>query len=123
MDLTWKGSVALKDAAADVAKLKKEDGPALVTQGSTDLIQTLLAHDLVDEINLFVFPIVLGQGKKLFGPGAKPAAFTLQDSKKTTKGVTIARYSRAGAVEAGDYAMDPPTPAEVARREKMKREG
>jgi dihydrofolate reductase len=122
MGLTWAGSVALHDAAADVARLKGEDGPALVTQGSSDLIQTLLAHDLIDEINTFTFPIVLGNGKKLFGEGAKPAAFTMVDNKATTTGVTIARYRRAGNVVTGDYAMDPPTPAEVARRERMKRE-
>ena len=67
MKLTWKGSVALHDAAEDVARLKREDGPSLVTQGSSDLIQTLLANDLIDEISMFTFPIVLGHGKKLFG--------------------------------------------------------
>jgi dihydrofolate reductase len=77
MDLTWTGSVALHDAAADVARLKQEDGPALVTQGSSDLIQTLLANDLIDEIGTFTFPIVLGSGKKLFGEGSKPTAFKL----------------------------------------------
>ena len=122
VELTWTGSVALHDAAVDVARLKREDGPALVTQGSSDLIQTLLANDLIDEISMFMFPIVLGNGKKLFGDGAKPAAFKLEDNKVTTTGVTIARYQRAGAVVTGDYAMDPPTPAEVARRERMKRE-
>ena len=122
MALTWKGSVALHDAAADVARLKREDGPALVTQGSSDLIQTLLANDLIDEIRMFTFPIVLGNGKKLFGEGAKPAAFALMDNRVTTKGVAIARYQRAGAVVTGDFTMDPPTPAEVARRERMNRE-
>jgi dihydrofolate reductase len=123
LELTWRGSVALHDAAADVARLKQEDGPALVTQGSSNLIQTLLAHDLIDEIRAFTFPIVLGNGKKLFGEGAKPAAFALSDHKVTTKGVMIGCYQRAGAVATGDFAMNPPTPAEVARRERMKREG
>jgi dihydrofolate reductase len=123
MDLTWTGSVALHDAAADVARLKREDGPALVTQGSSDLIQTLLAHDLIDEINTFTFPIVLGNGKKLFDKGAKPAAFKLVDNRVTTTGVVIARYQRAGDVATGDHAMDPPTAAEIARRERMRREG
>lgn len=123
VELTWARSVALRDAAADVARLKQEDGPALVTQGSSDLIQTLLAHDLIDEIRTFTFPVVLGGGKKLFGDGAKPAAFTLADSRVTTQGVVIARYDRAGDVATGDFAMDPPTAAEVARRERMKREG
>ena len=122
-ELTWRGSVALRDAAADVARLKQEDGPALVTQGSSDLIQTLLAKDLIDEIYTFTFPIVLGDGKKLFDAGARPAAFKLMDSTVTTKGVVIARYQRAGELVTGDYAQDPPAPAEIARRERMKREG
>jgi dihydrofolate reductase len=121
-ELTWKGSVALHDAGADVGRLKAEDGAALVTQGSSDLIQTLLAKDLVDEIWTFTFPIVLGQGKKLFGKGSKPAAFRLTKSRVSTKGVSIAHYERAGEVVTGDFAMDPPTAAEIARRNKMKME-
>ena len=123
MELMWQGSVALHDAAAEVARLKQEDGPALVTQGSSDLIQSLLAHNLIDEICLFTFPVVLGKGKKLFGEDAQPAAFVLKDNRVTTKGVTIARYERAGAVVTGDYAVEPPTPAEAARRERLSREG
>jgi dihydrofolate reductase len=123
MELTWTGSVALHDAAADVARLKRENGPALVTQGSSDLIQTLLANELIDEINQFTFPVVLGNGKKLFEEGAKPTAFTLVDNRVTSTGVVIARYRRAGPVSTGDFAMNPPTPAEIARRERMKREG
>lgn len=121
--LTWKGSVALHDAAADVARLKKEDGPDLVTQGSSGLIQTLLAHDLIDELTVFTFPIVLGRGKRLLGEGAKPAALKLVENKVTTVGVTISSYRRAGALTTGDFAMNPPTEAEVKRREKVKREG
>jgi dihydrofolate reductase len=98
MELTWTSSVALHDAAADVARLKREDGPALVTQGSSDLIQTLLANHLIDEINTFTFPIVLGNGKKLFDQGATPAAFKLVDNRVTTTGVVIACYRRAGEV-------------------------
>ena len=86
LELTWTGSVALHDAASDVARLKREDGPALLTQGSSNLIQTLLANDLIDEINLFTFPILLGNGKRLFGEGAKPAAFRLVDNKVTRTG-------------------------------------
>lgn len=123
LDLTWKGSVALRDAATDVAKLKQGDGPALVTQGSTDLIRTLLASDLVDEINMFTFPVVLGGGKRLFDDGATAAAFKLTANRVSPNGIVIAQYVRDGAVETGDFAMDPPTPAEVARREKMQREG
>lgn len=122
MELTWRGSVALHDAAADVARLKRADGPALGTQGSSDLIQTLLASDLIDEIRTFTFPILLGRGKKLFGNGAKPVSFTLVDNKVSGRGVAISRYERAGKVATGDFAMDPPTAAEIARRAKMKNE-
>ncbi len=123
LDLTWKESVALSDAASDVARLKQEDGPALLTQGSTALVQTLLKSDLVDEINTFTFPVVLGKGKKLFDDGVKPAAFELAASRVSPNGIVIAKYIREGAVKTGDFAMDPPTAAEVARREKVQREG
>lgn len=121
--LTWKGSVALPDAARDVAKLKQEDGPALVTQGSSDLIQTLLAHDLIDELMIMTFPVVLGSGKKLFRDGGYASAFRLTHSRVSPNGIIVARYERAGEVRTGDYAQDPPSPAEAARREKLKREG
>jgi hypothetical protein len=75
------------------------------------------------EISTFTFPIVLGNGKKLFNEGARPAAFTLVNNKLTTKEVLIASYQRAGNVVTGDFAMDPPTLAEVARRDRMNREG
>ncbi|QOR37709.1 dihydrofolate reductase [Billgrantia diversa] len=123
LELTWEGSVALRDAAADVARLKQEDGPALVTQGSTELVHSLLANDLVDEINLFICPVVLGKGKKLFDAGASPAAFELTASRASPNGIVIAKYVHDGPVKTGDFAMDPPTAVEVARREKMQREG
>jgi dihydrofolate reductase len=123
VNLTWKGSVALRNAAPDVEKLKQENGPALITQGSTDLIRTLLASGLVDEINMFTFPVVLGGGKKLFDDGARAAAFKLEASRVSSNGVVIARYVRAGSVKTGDFGSDPPSPAEVTRRDKMQREG
>ena len=121
--LTWQRSVALHDAAADVARLKKEDGPNLVTQGSSELIQTLLAHDLIDELRVFIFPILLGRGKRLFGDGTRPARLKLVDHKVTTPGVAICSYQRAGAVATGSFAMHPPSEAELKRRERMKQEG
>ncbi|MDZ4689767.1 dihydrofolate reductase family protein [Terricaulis sp.] len=123
VDLTWDGSVLLRDGAADVAKLKKQDGPPLITQGSGDLIQTLLAHDLIDEIRTLIFPIVLGKGKRLFEAGLPPLAFKLTHSTTTSAGVTIARYARAGAVQVGDYAVEPPNELERKRRERVQREG
>ena len=70
--LTWKHSIAIHEPATDVAQLKRQDGPDLLIQGSSVLIQTLLEHDLIDQINLLVFPVVLGSGKRFFSDSAKP---------------------------------------------------
>ena len=72
VDLTWRSSVVLHDAAKDVAKLKEKDGPVLLTQGSTELVHTLLATGLVDEIRTFTFPLLLGHGKRLFSGDSQP---------------------------------------------------
>ena len=121
--LMWHNSVAIHDAAKDVARLKQQDGPLLLTQGSAALLQTLLASDLVDELQLFVFPLVLGKGKRLFGDGATPAALKVVESKVSKTGVIMTRYQRAGAVKTGSFMSEQPSPAESARREKVKREG
>ena len=90
VDLSWKGSVALRDAAKDVAKLKQEDGPALVTQGSTELVHALLAAGLVDEIRMFTFPLLLGKGKRLFADDSQPRAFKLTHSAVSPNGLIAA---------------------------------
>jgi dihydrofolate reductase len=123
-DLTWKGSVVLRDAAKDVAKLKQEDGPTLVTQGSTELVHALLAAGLVDEIRTFTFPVVLGRGKRLFDERSQPRAFTVTHSVVSTNGVIAATYVRDGEVKTATIGgAQEPTDAELARREKLKREG
>ncbi|TAK48596.1 MAG: deaminase [Xanthobacteraceae bacterium] len=123
-DLTWKGSVALRDAAKDVAKLKQEDGPALVTQGSTEVVHALLAAGLVDEIRLFTFPILLGKGKCLFAKNSEPGAFKLTHSVVSPAGLIHAIYVRDGEVKTATIGgAEEPSPAELARREKLKREG
>ncbi len=123
VNLTWKGSIALNDGVKDVAKLKQEEGPALVTQGSTELVHSLLAAGLVDQINVFTFPIILGKGKRLFDEGSKPAAFKLTHSKVSPNGLVAATYVREGEVQTGLVGTDAPTAEELARREKLKREG
>jgi len=124
LDLTWKGSVALRDAATQVAKLKQEDGPTLVTQGSTELVHSLLAADLVDEIRTFAFPVLLGKGKRLFDETSKPHAFKLTHSAVSPNGVIAATYVRDGEVKTATVGgAEEPTPYELARREKLKREG
>jgi dihydrofolate reductase len=105
--LSWANSQALgSDAIAALRALKREDGPALLTQGSTDLLAQLFANDLVDELHLMVFPIVLGKGKRLFGGGSMPAGYRLVSSRVSTKGVLIAGYERAGQVATGSFERD-----------------
>jgi len=96
----WKNIVFLK-SVDDIKKLKNSEGTDIQVHGSGNLIQTLLKHDLVDELWLKTFPIALGQGKKLFDDGAIPAAFTLTDSLVTPNGVIFANYRRAGEVKTG----------------------
>jgi dihydrofolate reductase len=121
--LTWNNSVALRDGAAEVAKLKQQDGPTLLIQGSSELIQTLLANDLIDEFRLLVFPVLLGKGKKLFGNGTLPVGLKLLESKASSTGVIMSTYVRAGEVSTGSFALEQPTEAEVERRARIAREG
>ncbi|MBA2392501.1 MAG: dihydrofolate reductase family protein [Ktedonobacteraceae bacterium] len=96
----WKNSVFLK-SVDDIKKLKNSEGSDIQVHGSGNLIQTLLKHDLVDELWLKTFPVTLGNGKRLFSEGTIPAAFTLTDSLVTPNGVIFANYERAGEVKTG----------------------
>jgi dihydrofolate reductase len=96
----WNKSVFFKNVD-DIKKLKKSEGANLQVHGSGKLIQTLLKHDLVDELWLKIFPVTLSTGKRLFGEGTIPAAFTLIESSVTPSGVIIANYQRAGKVKTG----------------------
>jgi dihydrofolate reductase len=96
----WKNSVFLK-SVDDIKKLKNSEGSDIQVHGSGNLTQTLLKHDLVDELWLKTFPITLGMGKRLFGEGTIPAAFTLTESLVTSNGVIFANYKRAGEVKTG----------------------
>ena len=96
----WKNSVFLK-GLADIEKLKNSEGPDIHVNGSGELIQLLLSNDLVDELWLLIHPLTLGTGKRLFGNGVMPAAFTLTESLTTPTGVIIAHYKRAGKVTTG----------------------
>src|SRR5690348_3336328 len=102
--LAWQNSRALEaDIAAAVRELKRSEGPDLVTQGSSDLVHQLLATDLVDELRLLVYPILLGRGKRLFDEHAQASAFRLEASKATRTGVLVNRYVRAGEVQTGSF--------------------
>jgi dihydrofolate reductase len=96
----WKNSVFL-ESVEDIEKLKNSDGSDLLVSGSGTLVQTLLKHDLVDELWLLIHPLTLGTGKKLFDNGTIPAAFSLVESTATPSGVIVANYKRAGEVKTG----------------------
>jgi len=101
----WQNSVIISDdIAKKVKELKTQDSPDLHVYGSSQLVQTLLENDLVDELWLKIFPLTLGKGKKLFGNGAIPAAFILTKSQISPLGVIIASYKRAGEVKTGSFA-------------------
>jgi dihydrofolate reductase len=100
----WEETVQINgDVVVEIEKLKQQDGPMLQVHGSSELIQTLLANDLVDELWLKVFPVTLGKGKRLFGEGTMPAAFKLTDSNSSPSGVIVASYKRDGEVKLGSF--------------------
>lgn len=100
----WKKSVFLKGNVVDeIRKLKQQDGPDLQVHGSGNLIQTLLPHDLVDELWLKIFPVTLGTGKRLFDTGTLPASYTLAEAQSSPSGVIIATFKRAGELKTGSF--------------------
>jgi dihydrofolate reductase len=116
----WNNSVLITGGVAEyVAKLKSQDGPEIQVHGSPGLIQTLLEHDLIDEYRLWIFPVMIGTGKRFFGDGTIPAALKLVDSKVSKTGVTINAYVRDGDIEIGDTEFDEPTDAELERRRRL----
>jgi dihydrofolate reductase len=104
--LEWTPSILIQGDAADgIATLKQEEGPELQVHGSANLIQSLLRHDLVDEYRLWVFPLVIGSGKRLFADGTIPSGLKLVDSTVSTTGVVIGTYEPAGAIDTGSFAL------------------
>jgi dihydrofolate reductase len=115
--LEWANSVLIEgDVAEGVAALKQGDGPELQVHGSSNLIQTLLRHELVDVFRLWTFPVVVGPGKRLFADGATPRGLKLVDNKVSSTGVVIGTYVPAGEIRTGSFALDEPTEAEIRRR-------
>jgi dihydrofolate reductase len=100
----WKNTNFLK-SVADIEKLKRSEGADIQVWGSSELIHLLLQHDLVDELRIKTYPLILGEGKKLFENGAMPAAFTLTESHVTPKGVIIGNYKREGEVKTGSVEV------------------
>ena len=105
--LEWSNSVLIEGDAADgLAALKREDGPELQVHGSANLIQTLLAHNLIDQYRLWVFPLVIGSGKHLFAGGTIPSGLTLVDSTVSSTGVVMGTWEPAGELVPGSFARD-----------------
>ena len=116
----WNNSTLIDgDVAEYVAELRRQDGPEIQVHGSVGLIQTLLEHDLVDELRVWIFPVVLGTGKRLFGAGARASALELVDSAVSKSGVTINVYRPAGELDTGSFEFEEPTEAEVERRRRL----
>jgi dihydrofolate reductase len=115
----WQQSTLLSgDVARQVKELKARPGPEIQVHGSAHLIQTLLAHDLVDELRLLIFPVLVGDGKRLFGEGTVPGGLALASSKTFSTGVVLAIYRRAGAIKVGSFEFDQPTDEELQRRKR-----
>lgn len=118
--LHWNNSALLQgDVVSAVVSLKNQPGPDLQMIGSGNLIRTLQAASLIDEYNVWTFPLVLGRGKRLFGETAKPSGLRLVRSKVSTSGVVMSTYVPSGDVQPGSFASDAPSGRELARREKM----
>jgi dihydrofolate reductase len=121
--LEWNNSTLLRgDVVQAVAALKAEDGLDLQIIGSANLIQTLQAASLIDEYNVWTFPVVLGRGKRLFESGARASALRLVDSKVSSAGVVLSTYVPAGEVPSGSFLQTEPSAREVQRRAKLARE-
>ena len=116
--LEWKESHRLADLDA-LARVKAEEGPDLVIQGSSTLYPQLLAHGLLDRLVLMIAPLTLGAGKRLFGDDVPAGAFKLTEQRLTPGGMVMATYEPAGPVKTGSFASAEPTDAERARRKRM----
>lgn len=119
-EVNWNNSTLIMgNVVQAIRKIKEQKGPELQVHGSGNLIQTLLKHDLIDEFRLWIFPVTIGKGKRLFGEGTQPASLKLIDSKISTTGVIIATYEPAGELKTGSFALDNPNVAEIKRRKRL----
>jgi len=116
----WSNSTLVKgDAVQEVRNLKRQKGPEIRVLGSGNLIQMLLKHGLVDEFRLWIFPVTIGKGKRLFGEGTQPASLKLIDSRTSTTGVIIATYESSGKLKTGSFVPENPSDAEIERRKRL----
>lgn len=123
VDISWnKSTLITGDVVGALKKLKAQDGPNLLVHGSSRLIQTLLAHQLVDELHTWIHPVTLGKGKKLFQEGTQAQQWKLTGSVIATTGVIVVSYVPDGKVQTGSFVPDKPSEAELMRRERWDKE-
>lgn len=118
--LHWNNSTLLHgDVVSAIIALKAQPGPDLQMIGSGNLLQTLQAASLIDEFNVWTYPVVLGRGKRLFSETAKPSALRLVRSRVSTTGVVMSTYAASGEIQRGSFASAEPSAKELARRQQM----
>ncbi len=118
--LHWNNSTLLDgDVVPAIIALKAQPGPDLQMIGSGNLIQSLQAASLIDEYNVWTFPVVLGRGKRLFSETARPSALRLVRSRISTTGVVMSTYVPGGDIQPGSFASAAPSKRESARRKEM----
>jgi dihydrofolate reductase len=118
--LHWNNSTLLQgDVVSAIIALKAQPGPDLQIIGSGNLIQTLQVASVIDEYNVWTFPVVLGRGKRLFSEAAKPSAFRLVRSQVSTPGVVMSTYVPGGDIQLGSFPSAEPSEKELARRKMM----
>jgi dihydrofolate reductase len=116
----WNNSTLITgDVIEGIERLKREPGNELQVHGSGDLIQTLLAQHLIDELRLWIFPVLLGTGKRLFANGTVPARLTLVETRISSTGAVLQVHQSAGHLEYGSFALEQPPEAEIDRRRKI----
>lgn len=118
---SWQNTIFLNnDIVQQIRELKKQDGIEIQIHGSSDLLQTFQRNNLVDEFHVWIFPVVLGQGKRLFEPGSMASGFELADHKISKSGVIMATYIPKGDIQFGSFALENPTELEIERRKHVK---
>ena len=118
--LDWNNSTLVQDPVPQgVARLKQDGNGMMLVFGSGELVRNLLGHDLIDEFRLWIFPLVLGKGKRMLDEGVAPAGLRLQEARPFSTGVVLQRYQRAGKPSYGSFLNHHPPQVELERRRRF----
>ena len=116
----WNNSTLIGgDVRRELARLKQDGNGLMLIFGSSNLVQSLLGHDLIDEFRLWIFPVLLGKGKRLFAEGASPIGLTLQEARSFGTGVVLQRYQPSGKPDYGSFLNHEPPAVELERRRRF----